>query len=202
MLATLTQNWWLLLVRGVFAILLGVAALAWPIATAAALVVLFGAYAMADGIVTTVGAIANRVGEHRWLMLTLGILSVVAGLAVFAMPLAATAALFYVVAAWAIVRGAAQLVAAFQVKDERTSQLLMGLSGLAWIVLGAVALMQPAVGFLAMMITLGTMAIIGGILEIALSFRVRGLGDQLRVTMLDEATARRAYGASRERTRR
>ncbi|HEY9900427.1 MAG TPA: HdeD family acid-resistance protein [Pantanalinema sp.] len=202
MLATLTQNWWLLLVRGIFAILLGVAAMAWPIATAAALVILFGAYALTDGLVTTVGAFANRVGEHRWLMLSLGVISVIAGIAVFSMPLTATVAMFYVVAAWAVFRGVAQIVGAFQVKNEQTSQLLMGLGGLAWIVFGIMALMQPAVGFLAMMITIGTMAIIAGACEIALSFRVKGVGERLRVAMLEEPTAARAYETPRSRTPR
>lgn len=202
MLSTLTNNWWLLMVQGVFAILLGVAAMAWPIATAAALTILFGAYALTDGIVTTIGAIANQVGKHRWLMLTMGIISVIAGITIFAMPLTATVAMFYVVAAWAIIRGAAQIAGAFQVENEQTSQVLMGLGGLAWVAFGAMALMQPAIGFLAMMTTIGILAIIAGSFGIALSFRVRGFGEQLRVAMLDEATAARAFEPKRHRTHR
>jgi uncharacterized membrane protein HdeD (DUF308 family) len=202
MLATLTQNWWLLLVRGIFAILMGVAALVWPIATAAALVILFGAYALTDGIVTTVGALANRVGKHRWLMLTLGIVSVLAAFAVFYRPVAAGVALFFVVAIWAIVRGVSEIVAAFQLKANQSSQILMGLGGLAWVIFGIMAIMRPAIGFMAMMLSIGTLAIIAGICEIALSFQVKGLGDRLHVAMLDEATLARAYETPRRTTQR
>lgn len=201
MLSTLTNNWWLLMVQGVFAILLGIAAMGYPIATAAALTVLFGAYALTDGIVTTIAAVTNQVPKHRWLMLTLGIVSVIAGITVFAMPMTATVALFYVVAAWAIVRGLAQVFAAFQVKNEQTSKVLMGLGGAAWFAFGVFALMRPAIGFQALMATIGVLAIVAGCLGIALSFRVKGFGERLRVAMLDEATLARSLELEHERQR-
>ena len=51
MLDQLRRNWWMLLVRGVAGISFGVAALLWPGLGLAALITLFGLYAMIDGVV-------------------------------------------------------------------------------------------------------------------------------------------------------
>ncbi|MNY38520.1 acid-resistance membrane protein [compost metagenome] len=103
------------------------------------------------------------------------------------------------VATWAIIRGVAQIVGAFQVKNEQTSQVLLGLGGLAWVVFGIMAMTRPAIGFLALMATIGVLAIIAGCLQIGLSFRVRSFGEKLRVAMLDETTLARMREKTAER---
>jgi len=69
-LEMVTRNWWMFLVRGVLAILFGVVAWVWPDLTVTVLVILFGAYALVDGVFAIIAAIVAG-GEGRWLPLLL-----------------------------------------------------------------------------------------------------------------------------------
>ena len=71
MLTQLARNWWVLALRGVAAILFGVLAFIWPSLTVAALVILFGAYALVDGVFAIVGAVQHRHEHDRWWVLLL-----------------------------------------------------------------------------------------------------------------------------------
>nr|MCU0874464.1 DUF308 domain-containing protein [Pirellulaceae bacterium] len=67
---TLSQYWWILLLRGVLALAFGLAAFLLPGVTLATLVLLFAAFAFVDGLFETYHAIqARKVNEHWWLLL-------------------------------------------------------------------------------------------------------------------------------------
>src|SRR5262245_65258591 len=69
MLDFLLRNWWVLLIRGIFAIIFGVLAFAMPTTVLAALVVVFGVYALLDGVVALAAAQIDReVGRPRCLL--------------------------------------------------------------------------------------------------------------------------------------
>src|SRR5438270_10171126 len=112
MAQVLIGNWWALALRGVFAIIFAVIAFVWPGITAAALVLLFGAYALVDGVFALVAALraARHHGRSAGLLLE-GILNIVIAIIVFVWPGPALVALIYLIAIWAIVTGVA-LVAA------------------------------------------------------------------------------------------
>src|SRR3954465_14496479 len=70
MLETLTRHWWVLAVRGGAAVLFGLLALIWPGITILALVLLFGAYALVDGVLALYTALSDRPaaqGRRGWL---------------------------------------------------------------------------------------------------------------------------------------
>src|SRR5262252_4285806 len=128
MLSALTRNWWLVALRGTLAVIFGVAAFVWPGATFEVLVLLFGAYASLDGVLTfSFGLMAAGDGEQWWPLVLAGILGIGLGVVTFARPAAMGEALVYVIGFWAIVTGLLEIVAAIRLRDVVIGEWLMGL---------------------------------------------------------------------------
>ena len=106
MVRTLAYNWWTLVLRGLAAIIFGVLAYVWPDITFTVLVLLFGAYALWDGVFALVSAFRTQ-GERRWALVLEGLVGIAAGLVTFFWPGAATLAILTIIAVWASVRTAA-----------------------------------------------------------------------------------------------
>jgi uncharacterized membrane protein HdeD (DUF308 family) len=180
MLRTLARNWWALVLRGICAVLFGVTAFAWPGLTLAVLVLLYGAYALVEGLLAVAWALfGRRAGAFPWGALLAGLAGVVVGLLTFSWPGLTVVALLYLVAAWAIVRGIFQIVAAIHLRREIENEWLLGLSGLLSVLLGLVLLRAPGAGILVMVWWLGATAVVFGLVEIALGFRLKGVRDRL-----------------------
>jgi uncharacterized membrane protein HdeD (DUF308 family) len=109
-----------------------------------------------------------------------GLAAVVAGAFAFLWPGLTALALLYLIAAWAIVRGIFEIIAAFHLRKEIEHEWLLGLSGLVSIVLGLLLLARPGLGVLAVMWWIGAFAIVFGVLTIALGFRLRRMRARLR----------------------
>src|SRR5215212_4464036 len=118
MLPTVSGNWGALAVRGVAAVLFGLAALIWPGLTLAVLIVLYGAYALVDGIFAVVAGVRAGGGTRRWLLLAEGILGVLAGLVALLFPSITALVLLYVIAFWAIFGGILRIVSAILLRRE------------------------------------------------------------------------------------
>jgi uncharacterized membrane protein HdeD (DUF308 family) len=109
----------MLALRGLAAIVFGVLAFVWPDITLFALVLLFGAYMLVDGIFAIVAAVRAAGREARWwLLLIEGVLGVLAGLVAAFWPGLTALALLYFIAAWAIVSGILEIVAALRLRRE------------------------------------------------------------------------------------
>jgi uncharacterized membrane protein HdeD (DUF308 family) len=170
----LTRNWWLLLLRGIAAVLFGVLAFIWPEMTLFALVFLFGAYALATGILSLMLAYKAPRGFPRFSALIFGgVISIIAGLIAFIMPGLTAVGLLILIASWAIVTGIIEIIAAIRLRKVITKEWLMILAGVASIAFGVILLLQPAVGALALIWWIGAYAIVFGILLMVLSFRLR-----------------------------
>ena len=140
MLRTLAQNWWAIVLRGVCAVLFGVGAFAWPGITLAVLVLLYGAYALVEGVLAVAWALVGRqAGPFPWGVLLAGLAGVAVGIVTFLSPGLTALALLYLIAAWAIVRGIFEIIAAIQLRKEIDNEWLLGLSGLLSVALGAAA---------------------------------------------------------------
>lgn len=177
MVEALTRNWWALVVRGVLAILFGVAALSWPGMTLVTLTMLFGGFALLFGIVTLALAVGNwNAREDHWLLLIEGILGVVIGLLTYRSPGLTTVTLVLYVAAWALIVGGLRIVSAVRLRKEIQGEWWLVLSGILSL-LAAVALMwNPMAGALALVWVIGIYAIIMGIAEIGAGFRLHAFG--------------------------
>lgn len=174
MVETLTRNWGWVALRGIAAILFGVLTLFNPGITLAALILMFGAYAIVDGVFTVVAAIAHRHGRPYWFALLLGgLLGIAAGIVTFAMPGVTALVLLAVIAAWAIVTGIAEIVAAIRLRKVIAGEWLFVFSGLLTVTLGVVLLARPGVGALAMVLWIGAWALVSGIVLTVFGFRLR-----------------------------
>ena len=173
MAAVLIGNWWVLALRGVLAILFAVLAFVWPGMTALVLVLMFGAYALVDGIFALVAALraARHHGRSGGLLIE-GILNILIGIICFVWPVSALVALVYLIAIWAIITGIA-LIAAGMALIRLSGEWLLVVSGLLSVVLGIVLLFQPAAGVVALSWWLGAYALLFGIALISAAFRIR-----------------------------
>ena len=112
------RNWWILALRGVFAIILGLIALFFPGIALRAFIIVFGVYAIIDGIAAVVIAIQERGSLSRWgWVLFEGIIGILAGIVAFVYPGLTALVLLYIIAFWAIVTGIMEIVAAFAIRN-------------------------------------------------------------------------------------
>lgn len=174
--SVLSELWWAPIVRGVAAVLFGVIAIVWPGVTLAALILLFGAFAVVDGIAAIIIGITEHGDRERWwATLIAGIVSVAAGVLTFLMPGITALALLVLIASWAIVRGAFDIAASIRLRDAIEGEWLLALVGVLSIAFGVLMLVFPGAGALAVILWIGAFAIASGIILIALGFRMRGV---------------------------
>lgn len=174
MVDTFRLNWWLLALRGLVAVLFGVLAFVWPGATLITLVWLFGAFALVNGLLSLILAAKAPKGYPRIGSLILGgLLGILAGLLTFVMPGITALGLLMLIAAWAIVTGIMEVVAAIRLRKIIANEWLLILAGIASVAFGVILFLQPAAGALALIWWIGAWALIFGILLIVLAFRMR-----------------------------
>lgn len=169
------DHWWAFALRGVAAIVFGILAFAWPAMTLGVLVLLWGAYALVDGLLALVGAFRTS-NDHRWGLLLEGIAGIGAGIVTFVWPGLSALVLLYIIAVWALITGVLEIVAAVRLRRAIHNEWWLGLSGLASVIFGIVLMIQPAAGALAVIWLIGSYAIVFGILLIALAVRLAGMG--------------------------
>jgi uncharacterized membrane protein HdeD (DUF308 family) len=169
----LARNWWVFLLRGLSAVALGVLAFVWPGLTFVTLVLVFGIYALADGVLAIIGAVTGHTQLPRWWLLVVGLAGLAAGAVTLARPGLAAAALLLVIGAWAIASGVMQVIGAIQLRKEIQNEWLLILGGIASVIFGAIIFLQPVLGGLALIYTIGIYALVEGALLIAFSFRLR-----------------------------
>lgn len=176
--APLARHWWAILIRGVAAILFGVLTFVLPGVTLAVMVLLFGAYAVVDGIFALVAAARGRdrdLGRSWWTLVLEGLLSIAAGIVTFAWPGLTALVLVYVIGTWAIITGVLEVVAAIRLRKEITGEFWLALGGVASIAFGVLLYVLPAAGALAFVLWTGAYAIVFGAFLVGLSFRLRNV---------------------------
>ncbi len=173
----LTWSWKLLLIQGIAAVIFGFVALFWPGITLLVLVLLWGAWALVDGVSMGIAAFRPGPGGQRVLFGIMAILGILAGFFAFFRPGLTAAALTWILGIWLIVRGIFELVGAFSSTRTQPRWLLI-LSAVIDIILGVLFVLHPVIGVLSIVWVLGIMAVIWGIVFIVLSLRVRkGAGE-------------------------
>jgi uncharacterized membrane protein HdeD (DUF308 family) len=176
----LVRNWWALALRGAAAVLFGLIAFLMPGVTLAALVLLFGAYSLIDGVFSIIAGIRAAERHERWWPFVLeGLLSIVVGLIAFLMPAAAAFALLFVVAAWAIITGVLRIGAAIRLRKEIRGEWMLILNGALSVILGILIIVIPGAGLVTLIWWLGAYAVIWGITLITLAFRLRAHRNRL-----------------------
>src|SRR5215467_8034991 len=171
MLDALAKNWWALALRGAAAVLFGLLTFFLPGITLVTLVLLFGAYALVDGLFNVVAFF--RVASHHWAFLIEGVIGLIAGILTFAWPAITAITLLYLIAFWAIFTGVFEIVASIRLRKVIANEWLLLVMGLLSALFGLLILFSPGAGALAIVLWIGVYALIFGIVLLALAFRLR-----------------------------
>jgi uncharacterized membrane protein HdeD (DUF308 family) len=169
-------HWWALAIRGGIAILFGLAALLRPGIALEALILLFGAYALIDGVFSIVGVFGGtRGGTPRWLLFIEGVASIVAGLIALFLPQLTAILLLYLIAAWAIVTGISEIAMAIRLRKEIRGEWALIVGGALSVVFGVIlAVVGPVVGLISLIWLIGFYAVVFGVMMLVTAFSVRG----------------------------
>jgi uncharacterized membrane protein HdeD (DUF308 family) len=162
--------WWLILLQGIFAIVLGLLLLSSPGMTTLVLIQFIGLYWLIAGVFNLVGIFLDH-SMWGWKLFT-GILGVLAGLLVIQHPLWSTVliptTLIVVLGIVGLVFGIVSLIAAF-----RGGGWSAGILGVLAILIGLALLGSPLLGAVTLPFVIGFVALIGGIAAIVQAFRMR-----------------------------
>lgn len=174
-LERLAKNWWVFLLRGVLAVLFGIGALMMPGVTLAAFVLLYGAYAFADGIVAAIAAFTKRKSGEAfpWSVLIIGLAGIAAGVVTFMYPGLTALLLLYFIAAWHVVRGISEIVVAIRLRKEIQGEGWLIAEGALSVLFGLFLFIRPGAGAVALIWVIGSFAILSGVILIALGFKLR-----------------------------
>jgi uncharacterized membrane protein HdeD (DUF308 family) len=177
MLEYLSRYWWTLVVRGALAVVFGLAALIWPEITLRVLVLLFGFYAVVDGLLALAAVlVGGRLvsGRRGWLVFE-GIVGIATGVFTFLWPGITALVLLYLIAAWAIVTGLLEVAAAIILRRELRGEWLLALGGIVSVAFGIFLTVRPGEGAIAVVWVIALYAIVFGVALVALGARLRQL---------------------------
>ncbi len=175
-LDSLSHNWWVVVLRGLAGMTFGLVTFFAPGISLAALVLVFGAYAFADGVLAIISAIRReRPGDRWWMFLLEGIAGIAAGVVTLIWPGITALVLLYVIAAWALVTGVLEIAVAIRLRKAIKGEWLLILSGILSVALGVMLVLWPGPGALALVIWIGAYAFVFGALLLALGLRLRSL---------------------------
>jgi uncharacterized membrane protein HdeD (DUF308 family) len=163
--------------RGAAALVFGLVTLVWPGLTLTALLLLFGAYALVDGVSALVAAFTrgSHDGTSKAIVILLGLSGVAAGVITFVWPDITALALLFVIAAWALVTGVFEIVAAVRLRRELRGEWLLALAGVLWVLFAGLLVITPGAGALVITWLIGWFALFEGIVLLALVWRLRQL---------------------------
>jgi uncharacterized membrane protein HdeD (DUF308 family) len=177
LLSSLADNWWMLLLRGLAAIAFGILAFFWPGLTLMTLILLWGVYALWDGVFA-LGAAMFAKGDDmapRWWLTLAGIISILAGVVTFFYPGMTALVLLMFIASWAIIIGLLQIWGAIEWRKLLDDAWLLALNGVLAVAFGAILFARPGAGAVALVWMIGWFAVVFGCLNVALSLRLKKL---------------------------
>lgn len=173
----LDDNWVMLLVRGILAVLFGIMAMVWPSITAIALAVLWGIWALIEGVINLVAAFQRGATGKAW-KIFFGVVSILAGLIAIIHPFDVAVVLTWILGIWFLVAAVFQGIGAFASTRSQPRWMLL-VSAVLSLLIGILFVARPGVGVLSIVFWIGIVAIIWGILLIVAAFAARRLGKEL-----------------------
>jgi uncharacterized membrane protein HdeD (DUF308 family) len=178
-------HWWAIALRGLAAIVFGVAMFIWPNIGLAVLIALFGAFALVDGVFALVAAVEAGEAHLRWWPLAVvGLLSIAAGVIAFARPGLTAEALLYLIAAWALITGVFEFAAGIELGLVVSDAWLLVLAGAFSVLFGVLLMVNPGAGILSILWLVGIYAIAAGVSLVVFGFRLRSLQEHVSAPAL------------------
>lgn len=176
MLDVLARNWWTFLVRGIAAIIFGFLAIALPLSTLVVLVLFYGAYALVDGVFALIGAVRAAKEHERWGWLALeGVAGLAAAGVTFFYPSITALVLLYIIALWAILTGVLEIATAVRFGKEIQGEWALWFGGIVSILFGTLLVVRPGAGALAVVWLIGVYAVVFGLINTIIAFRLRDI---------------------------
>lgn len=170
----LSRRWWVFAIRGIVAIAFGVLTLVWPAITVLVLVMIYGFYAIVDGVAHLAAAVGPAGRETRGFMIIGGSISVIAGIIAFVWPGITTLVLLTIIAIWAIISGVVEIVAVARLRRGLPGNWSYFAGGGISVILGVLLLAWPGAGAIALAWLIGLFAIMIGVVLLTISLRLRG----------------------------
>lgn len=164
MFIQLSRHWWWLALRGIAMTLFGIIALAWRGDTLGSFMLLFGGFALVDGLLAIFIALTKVAGNKRWWIVLHGVTSIVLAVFTFLWPEPAATILLYMVAAWALITGILELVGAWGLRRNVSNERLLVRSGMASILFAVWVSLFPKTGALSLAAQFAAFAILVGLL--------------------------------------
>jgi uncharacterized membrane protein HdeD (DUF308 family) len=177
-LEALRRNWWTLVARGVCALLFGFIAWIWPGLTLLALLICWGTFAVVNGAVTLFSAFARDGLEPRWILLLEGGVSLLAGAVALLYPRFTALLFLYLLAGWALLSGAVELIAAYRLRKEIRGEFWLGFAGVLSLLFGLMLVLRPGAGALTVVWLIAVFAVMYGVVLIAWGLHLRELAAQ------------------------
>ena len=176
----LSRYWWMILLRGLAWLVFGILIFRQPAISLVTLTLLFGAFALVDGIANTVSAIGGRRENENWgVLLLTGLAGIAIGALTFYDPTITALGLLFYIAIWVTGTGLLQVVAGIRLRKEIEGEFWLILSGLVSIALGVFLVARPGAGALSVLWLIATYAIVFGVILIVLAFRVRSFANRV-----------------------
>lgn len=180
MLKSLAANWWVVLVRGILAVLMGILAIMMPGITLMSLLFVYGVFVISDGIAAIwIGFQARHERRIWWEMVVCGVLAIMAGLAVSFWPGLTAMVFVMLIGIFAIARGIFEIIAAIQLRKVIDDEWMLVVSGVVSILFGGMLVAKPGEGAIAMVLLIGAFMIAVGAMTIGLAMRLRHVSKRL-----------------------
>jgi uncharacterized membrane protein HdeD (DUF308 family) len=174
MLHALAKCWWLVLLRGIAGIVFGILAFVWPGLTLAVLILLYGAYALVDGVFALIAAFTGAAKPvPTWWLVVVGLSGIAAGLVTFFWPGVTALVLIFFIGGWSIAHGIFEIVGAIKLRKEIDNEWWLILAGALSVLFGIIVIAAPGAGALALVWVIGAYSLVFGILLVGLSLRLR-----------------------------
>ena len=184
MFMNLFISWWMFALRGLLAFFLGSLALLWPYQTVFTLVLMFGIFALADGILCLIIGLGVMESNERWWMALLeGVAGIIIGFLTLSSLDKITPALVYFIASGVVFVGVIELVAAIQLRRAMAGEWAMLFCAAISILLGVLVFAVQRAGIWGLMWLVGILALVMGILLIIIAFRIRSLQPEIEAAV-------------------
>ena len=173
--SALHRSWWLLLLRGIAAVAFGVLTFVWPQISLLTLIMVYGVYALIDGVLALIAAIRGGGFVPRWWLALGGIASLAAGALAFVWPGLTALVLVYLIGFWSILRGVLEIIGAIRLRNEIANEWTLGVAGALSVIFGLILVIMPGAGAIGLLWLIATWAVLFGLLLIWVAFKVRKL---------------------------
>ena len=168
-------SWRAIAGRGAVALLLVGVASVWRAPTLRELIVVFGVYALADGVMAMAVGLGSAHQRHRWLLAFDGAIGVGFGVTTLAYPPSGLRNLVLLLVIWVTASGALEVAAAVRLRGETPGDSLLLAAGVISILAGVYGAFQPVHRPADVLFLLAVYAAAFGAALLVLAFRVRAL---------------------------